>query len=188
MYGATSADFTIASGGRVISGAVLTLWTARTGGTRSPTCSTSTRWPAPTVTSAADRSVVYYRPNNDKTVHWADSGQKGRGIWRYGPPTSPATRRSLLSIGTVGTGTAAASLTGTSEGAGAEPDAAQRRANGVDTRRDPDSAVTSAKIADNAVTDDKIASGVTTVRLYRRQPEGRCGVGRHVLTPDHGDP
>ena len=33
MYGATSADFTITSGGRVIPGAVLTLWSARTGGT-----------------------------------------------------------------------------------------------------------------------------------------------------------
>ena len=32
MYGATSADFTLTSGGRVVPGAELTLWTARTGG------------------------------------------------------------------------------------------------------------------------------------------------------------
>ena len=78
MYGATSADFTITSGGRVIPGAVLTLWTARTGGTQ--------------ITDLLDvdsvaydhghvrgrRSVVYYGPDSDKTVHWADSGQGSR--------------------------------------------------------------------------------------------------------------
>ena len=72
-------------------GAVLTLWTARTGGTQITDLLDVDSVACTTVTSAADGSVVYYGPNNDKTVHWADS-VRGRG-WRYGPPTSPATRR-----------------------------------------------------------------------------------------------
>ena len=112
MYGATSADFTITSGGRVIPGAVLTLWTARTGGTQITDLLDVDSVATTTVTSAADGSVVYYGPNNDKTVHWADSGQGSRVAIR---PTDITGDPPVMSIGTVGTGTAAASLTGTSE-------------------------------------------------------------------------
>ena len=105
MYGATSADFTITSGGRVIPGAVLTLWTGAPAAPRSPTCSTWTRWPArrsrPRPTGRS-----YYGPNNDKTVHWADSGQGSRVAIR---PTDITGDPPVMSIGTVGTGTAAAS-------------------------------------------------------------------------------
>ena len=158
MYGATSADFTIASGGRVISGAVLTLWTARTGGTQITDLLDVDSVACTTVTSAADGSVVYYGPNNDKTVHWADSGQGSRVAIR---PTDITGDPPVMSIGTVGTGTAAASLTGTSEAPVLNLTLPSAGANGVDTAAIQDSAVTSAKIADNAVTDDKIASGVT---------------------------
>ena len=158
MYGATSADFTIASGGRVISGAVLTLWTARTGGTQITDLLDVDSVACTTVTSAADGSVVYYGPDSDKTVHWADSGQGSRVAIR---PTDITGDPPVMSIGTVGTGTAAASLTGTSEAPVLNLTLPSAGANGVDTAAIQDSAVTSAKIADNAVTDDKIASGVT---------------------------
>ena len=158
MYGATSADFTITSGGRVIPGAVLTLWTARTGGTQITDLLDVDSVACTTVTSAADGSVVYYGPNNDKTVHWADSGQGSRVAIR---PTDITGDPPVMSIGTVGTGTAAASLTGTSEAPVLNLTLPSAGANGVDTAAIQDSAVTSAKIADNAVTDDKIASGVT---------------------------
>ena len=78
MYGATSADFTITSGGRVIPGAVLTLWTARTGGTQITDLLDVDSVACTTVTSAADGSVVYYGPDSDLSVHWADSGQGSR--------------------------------------------------------------------------------------------------------------
>ena len=78
MYGATSADFTITSGGRVIPGAVLTLWTARTGGTQITDLLDVDSVACTTVTSAADGSVVYYGPDGDNELHWADSGQGSR--------------------------------------------------------------------------------------------------------------
>ena len=78
MYGATSADFTITSGGRVIPGAVLTLWTARTGGTQITDLLDVDSVATTTVTSAADGSVVYYGPDGDNELHWADSGQGNR--------------------------------------------------------------------------------------------------------------
>ena len=96
MYGATSADFTITSGGRVIPGAVLTLWTARTGGTQITDLLDVDSVATTTVTSAADGSVVYYGPNNDKTVHWADSGQGSRMAIR---PTDITGDPPVMSIG-----------------------------------------------------------------------------------------
>ena len=78
MYGATSADFTLTSGGRVIPGAVLTLWTSRTGGTQIADLLDVDSVATTTVTSAADGSVVYYGPDGDNELHWADSGQGSR--------------------------------------------------------------------------------------------------------------
>ena len=74
MYGATSADFTLTSGGRVVPGATLTIWSARTGGTQITDLTDVDSVAVTTVTSNADGSVVYYGPNNDLSVHWADSG------------------------------------------------------------------------------------------------------------------
>ena len=182
MYGATSADFTIASGGRVISGAVLTLWTARTGGTQ--------------ITDLLDVDSGglhhgHVRGRRVGRLLRAELRQdRALGRLRSGSrvairPTDITGDPPVMSIGTVGTGTAAASLTGTSEAPVLNLTLPSAGANGVDTAAIQDSAVTSAKIADNAVTDDKIASGVTfTVGADpARQPEGRRGVGRHVLTP-----
>ena len=74
MYGATSADFTLTSGGRVVPGSVLTIWSARTGGTQITDLLDRDSVAATTVTSAADGSIVYYGPDADLSVHWADSG------------------------------------------------------------------------------------------------------------------
>jgi hypothetical protein len=78
MYGATSADFTLTSGGRVVPGATLTIWSARTGGTQITDLLDKDSVATTTVTSDADGSIVYYGPNNDLSVHWADSGQGSR--------------------------------------------------------------------------------------------------------------
>ena len=155
MYGATSADFTITSGGRVIPGAVLTLWTARTGGTQITDLLDVDSVACTTVTSAADGSVVYYGPNNDKTVHWADSGQGSRVAIR---PTDITGDPPVMSIGTVGTGTAAASLTGTSEAPVLNLTLPSAGANGVDTAAIQSKAVTAAKIADDTITAAQIAA------------------------------
>lgn len=78
MYGATSADFTLTSGGRVVPGATLTIWSARTGGTQITDLLDVDSVATTTVTSDADGSIVYYGPNNDLSVHWADSGVGSR--------------------------------------------------------------------------------------------------------------
>lgn len=144
MYGATSADFTLTSGGRVVPGATLTIWSARTGGTQITDLLDVDSVATTTVTSDADGSIVYYGPNNDKTVHWADSGVGNRIAVR---PTDIAGDPPVLSIGTVGTGAAAASLTGTSEAPVLNLTLPSAGANGVNTAAIQDAAVTPAKLA-----------------------------------------
>ena len=138
MYGATSADFTITSGGRVIPGAVLTLWTARTGGTQ--------------ITDLLDVDSVacggHVRGRRVGRLLRAEQRQdralgrlgQGRG-WRYGP-TDITGDPPVMSIGTVGTGTAAASLTGTSEAPVLNLTLPSAGANGVNTAAIQNDAVT----------------------------------------------
>ena len=102
MYGATSADFTLTSGGRVVPGATLTIWSARTGGTQITDLLDKDSVATTTVTSDADGSIVYYGPNNDKTVHWADSGVGSRIAIR---PVDITDVTSVKSHGAVGDGT-----------------------------------------------------------------------------------
>ncbi|MBK8640612.1 MAG: hypothetical protein IPN92_20955, partial [Chromatiaceae bacterium] len=78
MYGATSADFTLTSGGRVVPGSVLTIWSARTGGIQITDLLDVDSVACTTVTSAADGSVVYYGPDADKDTHWAQASQGSR--------------------------------------------------------------------------------------------------------------
>lgn len=144
MYGATSADFTLTSGGRVVPGATLTIWSARTGGTQITDLLDVDSVATTTVTSDADGSIVYYGPNNDKTVHWADSGVGSRIAIR---PVDITGDPPVLSIGTVGTGAAAASLTGTSEAPVLNLTLPSAGANGVNTAAIQDGAVTPAKLA-----------------------------------------
>jgi len=159
MYGATSADFTLTSGGRVVPGATLTIWSARTGGTQITDLLDVDSVATTTVTSDADGSIVYYGPNDDKTVHWADSGVGGRIAIR---PVDITGDPPVLSIGTVGTGTAAASLTGTSEAPVLNLTLPSAGANGVNTAAIQDNAVTSAKIADGTIATADIADGAVT--------------------------
>jgi hypothetical protein len=161
MYGATSADFTLTSGGRVVPGATLTIWSARTGGTQITDLLDKDSVATTTVTSDADGSIVYYGPNNDKTVHWADSGVGNRIAVR---PTDITGDPPVLSIGTVGTGTAAASLTGTSEAPVLNLTLPSAGANGVNTAAIQDSAVTSAKIADGTIVNDDINASAAIAR------------------------
>jgi hypothetical protein len=144
MYGATSADFTLTSGGRVVPGATLTIWSARTGGTQITDLLDRDSVATTTVTSDADGSVVYYGPNNDKTVHWADSGVGNRIAIR---PVDITGDPPVLSIGTVGTGAAAANLTGTSEAPVLNLTLPAAGTNSITTAMLQDAAVTPAKLA-----------------------------------------
>jgi hypothetical protein len=155
LYGATSADFTLTSGGRVVPGATMTLWTARTGGTQITDLLDVNSAACTTITSGADGSVVYYGPNNDKTVHWADSGQGSRIAIR---PVDITGDPPVMSIGTVTTGSAAATLTGTSEAPVLNLTLPSAGANGVDTAAIQSKAVTAAKIADDTITAAQIAA------------------------------
>src|SRR5574343_767248 len=106
FYGCTSADFTLTAGGRLSPGAVLTLWTARTGGTRITDLLTVDGTPITEVVSGADASIAYQGPDNDKSVHWADSGQGARTAIR---PVDITGEPNSLSVGTVTTGAAGSS-------------------------------------------------------------------------------
>lgn len=193
MYGATSADFTLTSGGRVVPGAVLTLWTARTGGTQVTDLLDRDSVACTTVTSAADGSVVYYGPNNDKTVHWADSGQGARVAIR---PVDITGDPPVMSIGTVTTGAAAATLTGTSEAPVLNLTLPTAGANGVNTAAIQDGAVTAEKFAvqpGNLLTANQASGGDTLgdttglasaagATLTRRTDQARSGTGAVLVT------
>ena len=184
MYGATSADFTLTSGGRVVPGATLTIWSARTGGTQITDLLDVDSVATTTVTSDADGSIVYYGPNNDKTVHWADSGVGNRIAVR---PTDITGDPPVLSIGTVGTGAAAASLTGTSEAPVLNLTLPTAGANGVNTAAIQDGAVTADKIAANAVGSSELAdNAVDTAALADGSVTSAKIAGRALtaLTPD----
>jgi hypothetical protein len=159
MYGATSADFTLTSGGRIVPGATMTIWSERTGGTQITDLLDRDSAAATTVTSGADGSILYYGPNNDKTVHWADTGVGSRVAVR---PVDITGDPPVLSIGTVGTGAAAANLTGTSEDPVLNLVLPSAGANGVNTAAIQDGAVTTAKLADAAVATAKLTDGAVT--------------------------
>ena len=154
MYGATSADFTITSGGRVIPGAELTLWTARTGGTQITDLIDVDSVACTTVTSAADGSVVYYGPDSDLSVHWADSGQGSRVAIR---PVDITGEPPTLTVGTVTTGTADVSISGTSPDYDIDFVLPPVGTDGVDTAAIQDDAVTADKIATGAISQDLLA-------------------------------
>ena len=156
MYGATSADFTVTAAGRVVPGAVLTVWTARTGGTQVTDLLDADSVAATTVTSGGDGSVVFYGPDETRDTLWLSSGQGSRVAVR---PVSILGTPAELAIGTVTTGTAAVTISG-DETAGYELDFVlpSAGANGVDTAAIQAKAVTAAKIADDTITATQIAA------------------------------
>ena len=162
MYGATSADFTLTSGGRVVPGSVLTIWSARTGGTQITDLTDVAGTAITSVTSGADGSVVYYGPDADKDTHWAQASQGSRIAIRPVNITGETGATPALTVGTVGTGTAAASLTGTSEAPVLNLVLPSAGANGVNTAAIQDGAVTSAKIADGTIATGDIADQAVT--------------------------
>lgn len=163
MYGATSADFTLTSGGRVVPGSVLTIWSARTGGTQITDLTDVDSVATTTVTSAADGSVVYYGPDSDATAHWADSGQGSRVAIR---PVDITGEPPNLTVGTVTTGTADVTISGTSPDYDIDFVLPPVGTNGVDTAAIQAGAVTTAKLADAAVATAKIAdAAVTSAKL-----------------------
>ena len=178
MYGATSADFTLTAAGRVVPGAVLTVWTARTGGTQVTDLLDADSVAATTVTSGGDGSVVFYGPDETRDTLWLSSGQGSRVAVR---PVSILGTPAELAIGTVTTGTAAVTISG-DETAGYELDFVlpSAGANGVDTAAIQAKAVTAAKIADdtitatqiaaNAVGASELAAGAVTYDKLARQP------------------
>ena len=189
MYGATSADFTLTAAGRVVPGATLTVWTARTGGTQVTDLLDVTSVACTTVTSGADGSVVFYGPNNEKATLWLDSGQGSRIAVRPVDITGETGATPALTIGTVDTGTAAASITGTDEepvlnltippaandsitSAMIAADAvgtSEIAANAVGSSELADNAVDTAAVADSAITTAKVADGAVTAAKMQRQ-------------------
>ena len=157
MYGATSADFTLTSGGRPVPGAVLTIWSARTGGTQITDLLDVNSAACTAVTSAADGSVVYYGPNLDLSVHWADSGQGSRIAIR---PVDITGEPPTLEIGTVTSGTADVSISGTSPAYTLDFVLPPVGADGVNTAAIARHAVTTSKLANDAVVTRKLPLGV----------------------------
>ena len=184
MYGATSADFTITSGGRVIPGAVLTLWTARTGGTQITDLLDVDSVATTTVTSAADGSVVYYGPDSDADTHWADSGQGSRIAIR---PVDITGEPPTLTVGTVTTGTADVTISGTSPEYTLDFVLPPVGANGVDTAAIADSAVTSAKIADGTIVDADINAAAAIARTKVAGYSEGTAVPNGSVTGNPGD-
>jgi len=78
MYGATSADFTLTSGGRPVPGAELTIWDARTGGTQITDLLDVDSAAVTVVTSDAAGLVVFYGPDGGTGTLWLDSGVGSR--------------------------------------------------------------------------------------------------------------
>ena len=159
MYGATSADFTLTSGGRVVPGSVLTLWSARTGGIQITDLLDVDSVACTTVTSAADGSVVYYGPNNDKDTHWAQASQGSRIAIRPVNITGETGATPALTVGTVTTGTAAATLTGTDEDPVLNLTIPPAANDSITSAMIAADSVTAAKIAADAVGASELADG-----------------------------
>ena len=78
LYGCTTADFTLTEGGRVVAGAVLTVWSARVGGTQITDLTDIDGAPVTVVTSDSQGRIGYYGPDGSKATHWLDAGEGDR--------------------------------------------------------------------------------------------------------------
>ena len=159
LYGCTSADFTLTESGRVVAGATATVWTARTGGTQITDLTDLDGDPITSVTSDADGGIRFYGVDGDKDTYWLDTGTGARIAVRPADLTGEIGPTPDLTIGTVTTGTAAATITGTDASPVLNLTLPSSGANGVNTAAIQDGAVTSAKIADGTITTSDVAAG-----------------------------
>ncbi|MBK8168397.1 MAG: hypothetical protein IPK64_20810 [bacterium] len=150
LYGCTSADFTLTESGRVVAGATATVWTARTGGTQITDLTDIDGDAITLVTSDADGGIRFYGVDGDKDTYWLDTGTGARIAVRPADLTGEIGPTPDLTIGTVTTGTAAATITGTDASPVLNLTLPSAGANGVNTAAIQDGAVTAAKIADDA--------------------------------------
>ena len=147
LYGCTSADFTLTESGRVVAGATATVWTARTGGTQITDLTDLDGDAITSVTSDADGGIRFYGVDGDKDAYWLDTGTGARIAVRPVDLTGETGPTPDLTIGTVTTGTAAATITGTAEDPVLNLTLPSAGANGVNTAAIQDAAVTPAKLA-----------------------------------------
>jgi hypothetical protein len=187
LYGCTSADFTLTESGRVVAGATATVWTARTGGTQITDLTDLDGDAITSVTSDADGGIRFYGVDGDKDAYWLDTGTGARIAVRPVNLTGETGPTPELSIGTVTTGTAAATITGTAEDPVLNLTLPSAGANGVNTAAIQDGAVTAAKIAANAVGSSELAdNAVDTAALADGSVTSAKIAGRALtaLTPD----
>ena len=147
LYGCTSADFTLTESGRVVAGATATVWTARTGGTQVTDLTDLDGDAITLVTSDADGGIRFYGVDGDKDTYWLDTGTGARIAVRPADLTGEIGPTPDLTIGTVTTGTAAATITGTDADPVLNLTLPTAGANGVNTAAIQDGAVTPAKMA-----------------------------------------
>lgn len=159
LYGCTSADFTLTESGRVVAGATATVWSARTGGTQITDLTDLDGDAITLVTSDADGGIRFYGVDGDKDTYWLDTGTGARIAVRPADLTGEIGPTPDLTIGTVTTGTAAATITGTDAAPVLNLTLPTAGANGVDTAAIADGAVTAAKIADGTITSTDVAAG-----------------------------
>ena len=181
MYGATSADFTLTSGGRPVPGAELTIWDARTGGTQITDLLDADSVACTTVTSDAAGAVVYYGPDTDLSVHWADSGQGARVAIR---PVDITGEPPTLTVGTVDSGTAAVAITGDSPDYTIDFTLPPVGTNGVNTAAIQDNAVTADKIAADAVGSSEIAANAVGSSELANNAVDTAAIAANAVTDD----
>lgn len=159
LYGCTSADFAQTSTGRMVAGAgPFPVFDAFEGGTAITDLTDLDGNAITQVTFADDGYLRYYSPDNDKRVHWLDTGQGRRVGIRPVDLTGETGLTPDLSIGTVTTGTADVTKSGTLEAPVFSFVLPSAGANGVNTAALQDNAVTADKIAADAVGSSEIAA------------------------------
>lgn len=82
LYGATSGDYTMTAGGRVIPNAEIEIWDAIEGGTQVTDLTDYDGNPCTVVTSGADGLVRFYGPDGENDNLWMDSRQGSRLLAR----------------------------------------------------------------------------------------------------------
>ena len=96
LYGATSGDYTMTSGGRVIPNAPVEIWDAIEGGNQITDLTDYDGNPVTVVTSGSDGLVRFYGPPGENDNLWMDTGQGSRLLVRPTVLTSTIADGSIL--------------------------------------------------------------------------------------------